>query len=231
METIAYSIRNDLAKAQEDQARLEKSYRQYFVRHETLMETLTRIFVDHQQRSANQGHEVLTGAVQDPTAGLQSKKFSSHHGKQAVAITVDAISHSTIATQCKCCCHQKYSKRSPRLADRILGTLFTGYSGVPGLAPRCNVLICVHSCPSPDAMLALTYFFPAWFISGAITLALKQTTRVFYNIRVLRYVSYSSPIFQYAYQGDLSGMKALLKGRLGSPFDVTPETQRSLLGV
>ncbi len=231
METIAYSLRNDLARTQEDQARLEKSHRQSFVRLETFMEPLTRIYVDHQQITANRDHKGLLGAVQDPTKGLHTKDCSSEYGDQAVAITVNATSISNIAPQCKCCCHQKYSKRSPRLVDRIVGTLFTGYSGIPGLGPRCNVHSCVHSCPSPDAMLSLTYFFPTWFISGAITMALKKTTRGFYNIRVIRYVSYSSPIFQYAYQGDISGMKALLKGRLGSPFDVTPETQRSLLGV
>lgn len=52
-----------------------------------------------------------------------------------------------------------------------------------------------------------------------------------FNLRVLHYVHYSSPIFQCAYQGDSLGMKNLLKARLGSPFDMTSGPQRSLLGV
>lgn len=133
---------------------------------------------------------------------------------------------------CQCCCHYKYLNRSPRVVDRIFGTLFAIYSGVSNAAPRCNISDCAQSCAGPDIALSLTYLFPPWLLSWGISLKFTQATRGFnHNFRVIQYVEYSSPIFRCAYEGDVSRMKGLLKGRLGSPFDMTHEPRRSLLKV
>ena len=133
---------------------------------------------------------------------------------------------------CECCCHYKYLNRSPRVVDRIFGTLFTVYSGVSNAAPQCNVSSCAQSCTGSDIALSLTYLFPPWLLSWGISLKFTQATRGFnHNFRVIQCVEYSSAIFRYAYEGDVFRMKALLKGRLGSPFDITYEPRRSLLRV
>lgn len=145
---------------------------------------------------------------------------------------IDTSIPASSMTMCQCCCHYKHLSRSPRVVDRIFGSLFTVYSGVSNAAPRCNVSGCAQSCAGPDIALSLTYLFPSWLLSWGISLKFTQATAGFnHNFRVIQYVEYSSPIFRCAYEGDVPRMKALLKGRLESPFDMTYEPRRSLLKV
>lgn len=177
------------------------------------MEPMARILSNHEQRSAR-------------TPGERAGEPPPDAGKESVMNT------SNTASTCQCCCHYKSLNRSPRVVDRIFGSLSAAYSGVTSAVPQCNVLDCAKSCAGPDITLSLTYFFPPWLLYWGINLKFTQATRGFnHNFRVIQCVEYSSPIFRYAYEGDVSRMKALLKGKLGSPFDVTYEPQRSLLGV
>lgn len=178
---------------------------------------------------------ILSGHVQtlaDGSPGEVVEEPPPDARKETTAIEVDISTISNSATTCQCCCHYISWNRSPRVVDRIFGTLFAAYSGVSCAAPRCNVLGCARSCAGPDIALSLTYFFPLWLLSWGINLRLTHSTREFdHNFRMIQCVEYSSPIFRYAYEGDVSRMKALLKGRLGSPFDMTFEPRKSLLGV
>ena len=137
--------------------------------------------------------------------------------------------NQSISSHCNCSCHERHSTRTPRLTDKFLGTLFGSFD-VPYSSREC--LSCIRSCPSSQFMFSLTYFFPFWLLSWAITLSFQKCKwGLDHSFRVINCVSFSSPIFQHAYQGHVSEMKSLLKARLGSPFDVTPETQKSLLVV
>lgn len=137
-----------------------------------------------------------------------------------------------IVQKCLCCCHHKALTKSPRAVDRIFGTLSAAYSTISYTAPRCSFSGCARSCVGLDLALSLTYFFPLWLLRWGINLQLIQPTRGFkLQFRVIQFVEYSSPIYRCAYEGDFSRLKALLKGKLGSPFDVTFEPRRSLLGV
>lgn len=212
LQTVAQSLSNHLAKFQEDQAKSEQSNEKHRVRQEALMEPTTQYFSTHEQKP-----------IED----------SSLRCKDEVMTMATKTSYTPkLARKCDCCCHHRYSKRSSRVLDQVFGTLFAGYSGVSSLIPRCNVLGCKQSCASSDIMLSLNYLFPLWLLSWGFTLAFKTTIGGFdHSFRLFHCVEYSSPIFRYAYEGDVARMKALLKARLGSPFDVTSEPQRSLLGV
>lgn len=214
---MAYAQRDDLIKIQEFQARSEQSYEQHMTRLETFMEPVARILSNPEQMSA--------GCSPGEKVGEPSSEARNESD----------MKNSTVASSakmCQCCCHYKCLSRSPRVVDRIFGTLFAIYSGVSSAAPRCNVSACAQSCAGPDIALSLTYLFPPWLLSWGINMKFTQATRGFnHNFRLIQNVEYSSPIFRCAYEGDVSRMKALLKGRLGSPFDMTYEPQRSLLGV
>ena len=133
---------------------------------------------------------------------------------------------------CTCLCHQRKSKRSSRSMNGTIGTFLAEFSGLPYLTPRCNNWSCVQSCKVSDVHVSLTYFIPMWLLSWVLTLIVKRSKLGFdYTFRVYNYVSYSSPIFQCAYQGNVIGMRGILKSKSGSCFDVTRELQRSLLGV
>ena len=214
---MAYAQQNDLMKIQEIQARSAQSYEQHLTRLETFMESMARILSNPEQR--------LTGRSSSEQAGEPSPDAKNEIG---VNTSLPACSAMT----CPCCCHYKYLNRSPRVVDRIFGTLFAVYSGVSTANPQCNVSACAQSCAGPDIALSLTYVFPPWLFSWGISLKFTQATRGFdHQFRVIQYVEYSSPIFRCAYEGDISGMKALLKAGLGSPFDMTYEPRKSLLGV
>ena len=236
LKTISDSLSSGMAKVQEDQARIYRSYNQNIMKLRKLTERTDRTLVDRQRTSVGQGYHdcvVATGDqnwaqhIWEPSQGLRDQTTTT-------AITTTCVSdlQQLIPSHCTCNSHEQYSKRSPRVADRIIGTLFAGYSDVSYLICFCNKLSGARSCANSHFMFSLTYFFPLWILSCAIILRIQKHMWGFdFNLRVIRYVSYSSPIFQYAYQGDVLGMKGLLRRRLGSPFDVTSEPQRTLLGV
>ena len=181
------------------------------------MEPLAQILSTHEQSSAGQG----PGGQDRAEAPLPDTR-----GEPSFT------GISNLAQSCRCSCHHKSLSRSPRAVDRIFGTLFIACSGFSSTIPKCNVPSCAHSCAGPDIALSLTYFFPLWLLSWGINLKFTPAIRGFnHHFRIIQFVEYSSPIFRCAYEGDVSRMKALLKGRLASPFDVTFEPQRSLLGV
>jgi hypothetical protein len=211
LEGIAYTLRNDLMKMHEDQAKSEESHRHYMVKLETFMEPMARILPSFEM-------EPILPTYEQRGAGL--------------SLTKQNLPQSSETPQCQCHCHHRRLNRSPPIVDRIFGTVFASYSGVSRGNSRCDVLSCAQSCANPEITLSLTYFFPPWLLSGGINVTITQKARgLNNNLRVIQCVDYSSPIFRYAYEGDVSRMKALLRGRLGSPFDVTSGPQRSLLGV
>lgn len=239
LEALSYSLCNGVTKIQENQGRTSRSSTQDALRLEpveSFIEPTTRKQIRHQQISVGQGTCDHAVAIRDQSRLQNMWKPSPLSQNQATVTTVSATymldRHNPVLPLCNCCCHDRYSERSPRVADKIFGTLFTGYSGIPYLTRKCDESSCAQSCSWPHATFSLTYFFPMWFLSYLITLAVKQHSWGFdYNLRFIHYVGYSSLMFQYAYQGNVPGMKSLIKSRLGSPFEVTSERQRSLLGV
>ena len=216
LETIARSSSDNIAKIKDDQLRMMRRLESAILTEQPLPLVVGR----------SQNESVGSQVSLDPRPSPQLRT-----GTTCLAET--CLPGWRLALhQCVCCCHQRYSKRSSRSLNQIFGTLSAAYSGIPYLAPECNLPSCTRSCLIPSSLFSLTFFFPTWILVWAITLTLKRSALGFdYNIRLFYCVSYSSPIFQCAYQGNVSGMKYILQNGLGSPFDVTPEPQRTLLGV
>ena len=218
LKSMSESLNTAMIKLHENQEQRYHSHTQEILDIRTLTGQTIGLPHDRQQRSWGQSHHGLV---------VTSK------GRNEVSNTREiALSLQNEEPQCNCCSHEKYFKRSPHVADKALGTLFVGYSDIPFLISLCKSLNKARSCTGSHFMFSLAYFFPIWFLSCAILLIVQDHPLGFdINLRVLHYVSYSSPIFQCAYQGDSLGMKSLLKRRLASPFDVTAGPRRSLLGV
>ena len=227
---IANSVRGNMEKIKEHQARIEQSHSQQVVRLDDFMRNMTTTTIKDQQMLAERGNKKISNTASNLDISLNARRSSLEPGsaeKETCLSTCQPASQ-----QCKCCCHRKHSNRSFRFLDGITGTLFVGHCRTPYLALGCNLRSCTQTCLLSDFLFTLTYFFPTWLLSWAIKSAFKISTSGFdYNFRVLNCVSYSSPIFQCAYQADVAGIEALLRSKSGSPFDVTPEPQRSVLGV
>ena len=158
-------------------------------------------------------------ASEDPAVQTTDKTVPSWRSKSSI---------------CTCLCYQRRSKRTARSMSRVFGALYVAYSGVPYLNTRCRSCNALkrRQRTQTDVLVSFTYFFPAWLLPWAVRLVVERSQPRFdYNFRIFHCVSYSSRIFQCAYQGDIVGMKSILQKKAGSPFDVTSEPQHSLLVV
>ena len=131
---------------------------------------------------------------------------------------------------CICCCHtQRNLQTAPYLAN-ILGVLFTGYIGVPGLFASCDVATCRVRSP---ARIHIFYIFPRWFLEMAVLVRveLSRAKGPELLIRCLRVCEVqTTPSFQAIAHGQYDQIKSLLSMGKASMLDVT-EAGRSLLHV
>ena len=228
LKAIATSILDNLEQITKHQAQIEQSHNQQSVRFDEFLRETASAIVRHQRLLAERANKELSDIASNEDVSLDARL-----GRQTNHAVAEKMRSWQLASRdCNCCCHQRHSDRSPRFVDGIIGTFFAGYYGIPYLAPRCTMHSCAQTCLVSDFLLTVTYFFPTWFLSWAVTLAFKKSYSGFdYSFRVANCVKNSSPIFQCAYQGDVAGIKVLLRSNLGSPFDITPKPERSLLGV
>jgi hypothetical protein len=148
----------------------------------------------------------------------------------AVGIRTAQFPRSACQPWCSCACHSEHRLRSPQLLDRVIGSLFIGYSGLPGLTRKCNQ----HSCHlRSQPMTYITYFFPQWFLARTISFVLSTTPLAgpVASLKVSRTVPGDSAIFYYAKTGNLTKIKALFEGGLASPHDVHFESGITALHV
>ena len=121
---------------------------------------------------------------------------------------------------CSCACHCRSTWRSPQFLQFFLGLLFTGYTGLPILNPRCDVDECVQSSQSS---IYFKYFFPPWLLACVVEyyVRISRSYGISQCFRMSNVISNGAPIFLLALNGEINGLKKLLSSRKGSPFDVS----------
>ncbi len=130
---------------------------------------------------------------------------------------------------CSCQCHQKRSITTPGFTKRFIGSLFVGYSCLPFIAAKCNE----KKCRQRNTRVVVSYQFPKWFWAQQLfkaTLTTRATSGPEMVLRVQRTYPFSSEIYQYCLDGNVSGLRRLFESRIISPYDVDPEG-RSLIHV
>ena len=228
LKAVVSSVRNEILAVRENQKSSEEAYHQSMRSFAGQMGSLSKAILD-QGHLAEQGCDKPVNLDGLDTGRALLPVVECNTNSETVT---DITNWQARPSNNTCLCHRRRSKRSARTLDQFIGSLYVMYSGGSFPDPRCNPVNCVQRSKFSDFLLSLTYFFPAWILSWAFTLIVKRSKPGFdFNFRVYHCVTYSSPIFQYAYQGDVSKLKSLLQNRLGSPFDVTSEPQRSLLTV
>ena len=150
---------------------------------------------------------------------------------ESVRITATVICANR-ASNCPCHCHRRGrpTKRSPKVLDRFIGTLFIGYLGIPYVNAPCDDSDCAQRSGSD---IRLAYIFPAWLLARALVILLKLLPAYGpeLNIRIPRVVSNSSRLFSCATSGDVDSMKEMLNRGLASPMDVDALTGNTALMV
>jgi hypothetical protein len=118
---------------------------------------------------------------------------------------------------CSCICHRRYRKRPPTLMNKLLGSIFLGYSSVPFFGVECDDSACIQ--PSKFSA-TFTYYFPSWFVIKHMFSLVLMTTPLggpggVLKIRKIQYTDFS--IFRMASIGDCKGIKSLLDRRTVHP--------------
>jgi hypothetical protein len=118
---------------------------------------------------------------------------------------------------CSCTCHRRYRRRAPSLMNKLIGSLFLGYSSLPFFKANCDEPTCIQ----PSGFSAtFTYYFPSWFVVRHMLSLVLMTTALgdpgaCLKIRKIQYKDFS--IFRLAAIGDWKGIRSLLDRRVEHP--------------
>ena len=133
--------------------------------------------------------------------------------------------------RCMCTCHSASAVKTWPLLEPILGSLFIGYSGkVSPFGGPCTNCACTKD---NTVKLSLSYYFPVWFLSRALSGALNinRLAGPQFTLKMHRAMPDDSLLFHYARQGMMTEIRSLFTQGVASPFDISSKTGRSALHV
>ena len=177
--------------------------------------------LDHtaKSRMEQRNHAGVYGhSLNDPTKLLSPKMLNRIQNEtRSYAVKISNSYGHSCRTNCRCACHRRRHVRSPRIFEKIFGSLFVGYVGLPVVSSTCDVTSCMLSSPS----LWFDYYFPAWFLKQKLHCLIKHRRNLGpeQSLRVTRIVSYASDIILCTLHGDVENMRLILSSGSGSPFD------------
>ena len=134
----------------------------------------------------------------------------------SMAVTRPGKTMRLCSPNCRCICHVQSVFKTPQLLQQITGYLLLGYSGRHILQQQC-----IPSCLRKTLKsMQMTYFFPRWFVSRAISISLTNTISPTFSIKSRRVVPEVNQLFSLSKFGDVDGIRCLFDNRLASPDDV-----------
>ena len=134
----------------------------------------------------------------------------------SMAVTRPGKTMRLCSPNCRCSCHVQSVFKTPQLLQQITGYLLLGYSGRHILQQQC-----IPSCLRKTLKsMQMTYFFPRWFVSRAISISLSNTISPTLSIKSRRVVREVNQLFSLSKFGDVDGIRCLFDNRLASPDDV-----------
>lgn len=147
------------------------------------------------------------------------------------AFAVRVNQYNSCRPGCSCVCHIEKRSSTPGVVDRVLGQVFLGYTGLPGLRQKCNINTCEKS-QSPN--MSFEYWFPLGFVWSQIVrlrLTYESNLGPHFELSTLRRVPDSAPCITFALNGNIEALKDLFKRGLASPRDVSSTRGYSVLRV
>ena len=180
-------------------------------------------------------------SIQEVAFDVGSTKAFHHNGEilfsskqltavSAVGIRTTHFPRTACRPWCSCACHSETRAQTPQFLEKLLGSLFIGYSGLPAITKSCSERSC-HARAQP--IVNITYFFPPWFLARKISLALSSVALAGPDakLRTQRTVPGDADLFRYAKIGDVDKMRMLFESGLASPDDVHYESGVTALHV
>lgn len=131
---------------------------------------------------------------------------------------------------CDCNCHTHVRAQTPDMLQSILGTLFVGYAGLPALTPSCSNTKCRRAT---DGFLQINYYFPQWFLTRIVSMAMKFQDSKIPNIcmRVMNVRNMYEGVFMSAFENDADAVEYQITIGQASVLDATDDSGHSPLHV
>ncbi|KAL8715008.1 MAG: hypothetical protein Q9220_000965 [cf. Caloplaca sp. 1 TL-2023] len=157
-----------------------------------------------------------------------ARKTSEHRNSDSVGVQVTR--YAACQQGCPCTCHLERKASTPGFADRVIGQMFIGYSGLPLLNRTCDTPSCKKG---QGPSMSFEYWFPMGFLwSQIVRLHLSYQSQFRPQISLLsplRRVPDSAQCVTFALNGNVEGLKDLFLRSLASPRDVSSTRGYSLL--
>jgi hypothetical protein len=168
------------------------------------------------------GFQPIEAAPADPTSTTPAERLppltgTSDYNSSIFKLDISRFRKNACRPFCSCACHRRYRRRAPTLTNKLLGSLFLGYSNLPFFTVSCDEPTCIQ----PSSFSAtFTYYFPSWFIVRRMLSLIIMTTTLgdqgaCLKIRKIQCKDFS--IFRMAAIGDWKGIKSLLDRRVEHP--------------
>jgi hypothetical protein len=152
-----------------------------------------------------------------PAASTASPIGTTNYNNSVFKLDISRFRKQACRPFCSCICHRRHRRRAPTLMNKLLGSLFLGYSSIPFFAVKCDD----SSCIQPSQFSAtFTYYFPSWFLVKHMLSLVLMTTPLgdpggVLKIRKIQYSDFA--IFRMASIGDCLGIKSLLDNHIVHP--------------
>lgn len=156
---------------------------------------------------------------------LHSEESQAYSPRLRGSVSFPKASRLQCLEDCQCRCHYRSVIRSPKYLSDWLGDFFLACSNLSwyfsGLV-LCNEQTCRRSRSS---LTELRYFFPPWFNHTIASFSASFTFRMLplnISLRTRRTIPYDSPILVSVQEGNIEGMRGLLRSGTASVDDVDP---------
>ncbi|KAI9687300.1 MAG: hypothetical protein M1822_002343 [Bathelium mastoideum] len=137
-----------------------------------------------------------------------------------VSVQQESVNKPACWSGCQCCCHTRRRIRAMPMLERFAGRLMFGYSGPSLFRQQCDLDTCEQR-ESPNRRL--TYFFPQWFASTALSVCLTDNFgSPSLNIKVRKSVSETNRLFALSRFEGADEIRKLFAARAASPDDIDP---------
>ena len=178
-----------------------------------------RVLVENQQTRLS----TTTGAI----------TFNSPNACSIVGIRahLPSLQQHYCNSSCGCNCHESHYFRSYPLFDKIIGSLFVGYSGFPGgFYQKCSSTLCTAQ---QHFQTRICYFFPTWLAENMLDLMYMNSSAQgpCISLTVRGVHKTGSEIYRCIVHDDVDGLRSLFDNGHACPNDIEQVLGRSVLMV
>ena len=176
----------------------------------------------HQDNSTIQASENETlSLVPRGQSSLSMPVLSDGHpfrpAQNSIRVTAVHYQDASCRPGCSCSCHRRRVLVASATLNKLVGTMFAGYTGQPFHRQRCDEPACrQRSIPA----VTVFYFFPHWFIKRALAITFFNEASLSISLSFPKIVDSGSEFFSCIRFGYIDRIKELFHDGLASPADI-----------